>query len=176
MIRRPPRSTLFPYTTLFRSGRPHAPAHRSPRRSAIHAAPAGRPQPQKEALLSVADAGATSGTAGRGGRHAAEVAGGILLTRILGYLRERAVAHYIGNGWAADALSVGQRLANTIRNLLSEGTLSASFIPVYAALNQRDEKAGRALAGAMLGLLLLAAGARAPPPPPFPPAPPTPSP
>src|SRR2546422_9587597 len=24
MIRRPPRSTLFPYTTLFRSGRPHA--------------------------------------------------------------------------------------------------------------------------------------------------------
>src|SRR6202521_6289336 len=32
MIRRPPRSTLFPYTTLFRSvrggGRPHALAHR----------------------------------------------------------------------------------------------------------------------------------------------------
>src|SRR3712207_7145639 len=31
MIRRPPRSTLFPYTTLFRSGQPHArrgPAHR----------------------------------------------------------------------------------------------------------------------------------------------------
>src|SRR3712207_7453439 len=26
MIRRPPRSTLFPYTTLFRSGRPAAPA------------------------------------------------------------------------------------------------------------------------------------------------------
>src|SRR5256885_7222101 len=35
MIRRPPRSTLFPYTTLFRSGRP-APAgsaRRSPRAS-----------------------------------------------------------------------------------------------------------------------------------------------
>src|SRR3712207_9093008 len=26
MIRRPPRSTLFPYTTLFRSDRPRAPA------------------------------------------------------------------------------------------------------------------------------------------------------
>src|SRR3712207_7805355 len=26
MIRRPPRSTLFPYTTLFRSGRRHMPA------------------------------------------------------------------------------------------------------------------------------------------------------
>src|SRR3712207_7331354 len=28
MIRRPPRSTLFPYTTLFRSDRPLAPRHR----------------------------------------------------------------------------------------------------------------------------------------------------
>src|SRR2546422_2160313 len=27
MIRRPPRSTLFPYTTLFRSGRGHEGAH-----------------------------------------------------------------------------------------------------------------------------------------------------
>src|SRR3712207_9328469 len=37
MIRRPPRSTLFPYTTLFRStsGRP-APARRDPRRSTVY--------------------------------------------------------------------------------------------------------------------------------------------
>src|SRR5262249_61585208 len=31
MIRRPPRSTLFPYTTLFRSRRPRRPAVRIPR-------------------------------------------------------------------------------------------------------------------------------------------------
>src|SRR3712207_7828300 len=31
MIRRPPRSTLFPYTTLFRSGRGGAPARRKGR-------------------------------------------------------------------------------------------------------------------------------------------------
>src|SRR2546422_6895475 len=30
MIRRPPRSTLFPYTTLFRSGQPSVPAGASP--------------------------------------------------------------------------------------------------------------------------------------------------
>src|SRR3712207_7649287 len=35
MIRRPPRSTLFPYTTLFRSGL--APASRTPRAPAPHA-------------------------------------------------------------------------------------------------------------------------------------------
>src|SRR5439155_1046195 len=63
------------------------------------------------------------------------------------------------NGWAADALSVAQRIPNIIRSLLAEGTLSASFIPVYAALNARADKgAARALAGAILGLLLLAAG------------------
>src|SRR2546427_3857791 len=33
MIRRPPRSTLFPYTTLFRSGRMHAPARGLPGRA-----------------------------------------------------------------------------------------------------------------------------------------------
>src|SRR5256885_13111116 len=43
MIRRPPRSTLFPYTTLFRShpgrpGRPHLPsAHRQISRQPTHA-------------------------------------------------------------------------------------------------------------------------------------------
>lgn len=97
-------------------------------------------------------------TAG-GGRLAAQVAAGILLTRVLGYVRQRAIAYYIGNGWAADALSVAQRVSNIIRNLLSEGTLSASFIPVYAALNARaDKRAARALAGTILGLLLLATG------------------
>src|SRR3712207_7509128 len=34
MIRRPPRSTLFPYTTLFRSGRTGDPVRRSPRNPA----------------------------------------------------------------------------------------------------------------------------------------------
>src|SRR2546430_13890160 len=43
MIRRPPRSTLFPYTTLFRSrgGRVGRPAHQGP--AATGAATAGHP-------------------------------------------------------------------------------------------------------------------------------------
>src|SRR5436309_10894805 len=37
MIRRPPRSTLFPYTTLFRSGEPQAgmPGRRDARRAGV---------------------------------------------------------------------------------------------------------------------------------------------
>jgi putative peptidoglycan lipid II flippase len=90
-------------------------------------------------------------------RHAARVAAGILVTRVLGYVRERVFAHYFGNGAAADAFRAALRIPNALRTLLGEGTLSASFIPVYAALNERtDRQAARALAGAILGLLLLA--------------------
>src|SRR2546425_10866080 len=82
-------------------------------------------------------------------------------------------AYYLGNGAAADSVRIALRVPNAIRNLLGEGTLSASFIPVYAALNERPDKAAaRALAGAGAGLLLVAAGGLAvlrggfPPPPP----------
>src|SRR2546422_5845467 len=42
MIRRPPRSTLFPYTTLFRSDRGPSDTTPPPRRSAPYDAAAGR--------------------------------------------------------------------------------------------------------------------------------------
>jgi len=75
-------------------------------------------------------------------------------------VRERVFAYYFGNtSVGADAFRAALRIPNAIRNLLGEGTLSASFIPVYAAFNQRpDKQAARALAGAVLGLLLVATG------------------
>jgi len=95
-----------------------------------------------------------------GGRQAARVAAGILLTRVLGYVRERVFAYYFGNDSVpADAFRAALRIPNTIRSLLGEGTLLGSFIPVYAALHERTDKSGaRALAGAILGLLLLGSG------------------
>src|SRR3712207_6954746 len=53
MIRRPPRSTLFPYTTLFRSQRPRPPARRPDRdglghRRAEGALPAADPQRRRD--------------------------------------------------------------------------------------------------------------------------------
>jgi putative peptidoglycan lipid II flippase len=106
---------------------------------------------------------APGGTTAGGGRHAAQVAAGIFVTRVLGYVRERVFAYYFGNASVgADAFRAALRIPNAIRNLLGEGTLSASFIPAYAALNQRPDKQGaRALAGAILGLLLVATGALA---------------
>src|SRR2546426_9361381 len=54
MIRRPPRSTLFPYTTLFRSLRDRAAVGRRRRRSGRYAAPS-RPCPLR--LAQCADRG-----------------------------------------------------------------------------------------------------------------------
>src|SRR3712207_8057872 len=42
MIRRPPRSTLFPYTTLFRSAAERARALRAPARAGTHVDRGGR--------------------------------------------------------------------------------------------------------------------------------------
>src|SRR2546422_11754076 len=47
MIRRPPRSTLFPYTTLFRSGRDRRRGRRGPDRGADQ--PPGGHQPERPA-------------------------------------------------------------------------------------------------------------------------------
>lgn len=87
------------------------------------------------------------------------VAGGILLSRIVGLVRERAIATYFGTGLHADVFGAGLRMPNVLQNLLGEGTLSASFIPVYSELlgQGRTREAGR-VAGAMFALLLGVAG------------------
>ncbi|MEO8503722.1 MAG: murein biosynthesis integral membrane protein MurJ [Acidobacteriota bacterium] len=90
---------------------------------------------------------------------ASRVAAGILASRIAGFLRERAMAHYFGVGPHADVFRTALRGPNLLQNLLGEGTLSASFIPIYSRLlaEGKREDAGR-FAGAMFGLLLAAAG------------------
>ncbi len=90
------------------------------------------------------------------GRPAVRVAAGILLTRILGLVRERVFAQYFGDSSAADAYRAALRIPNVIRNLLGEGTLSASFIPVYASMIERGDTDGaRRLSGTMASLLVL---------------------
>jgi putative peptidoglycan lipid II flippase len=96
----------------------------------------------------------------RSGGAAALVGAGILLSRLAGLLRDRVLASYFGTGLHADVFSAGLRLPNVLQNLLGEGTLSASFIPVYSELlgQGRTKEAGR-VAGAVFALLLAVAGA-----------------
>src|SRR5260221_10732377 len=76
------------------------------------------------------------------GRSAALVAAGILASRLAGFARTALVAKYLGQSSdAADAVSQAFRIPNVLQNLFGEGTISASFIPVYAGLlgdNDRD--------------------------------------
>ena len=89
------------------------------------------------------------------GRLASRVAAGVLLTRILGFVRERVFAHYFGNTPVADAFRAALKIPNVIRNLLGEGTLAASFIPVYAGMIERGEhEKARKLSGTIASLLL----------------------
>jgi putative peptidoglycan lipid II flippase len=85
------------------------------------------------------------------------VAAGILLSRVLGLVRNRAFAHYFGTSDAADVFNAAFRIPNVLQNLFGEGVLSASFIPVYAGLQARGEtREARDTAGAVAALLGLA--------------------
>ncbi|MDP2956814.1 MAG: murein biosynthesis integral membrane protein MurJ [Longimicrobiales bacterium] len=94
----------------------------------------------------------------RDARAAALVGAGIFLSRIFGFVRDRVFAHWFGTSDFADAWRAALRLPNVLQNLLGEGTLSASLIPVYAGMLEegREEDAGR-FAGAALGILTAAA-------------------
>ncbi len=96
----------------------------------------------------------TPSATGRGGGAAFLVSAGILLSRISGLVRDSVFAHFFGTSPAADAFRAAMRIPNVLQNILGEGTLSASFIPVYAGLLARheDKDAGQ-VAGAIASLL-----------------------
>ena len=73
------------------------------------------------------------------GRHAFLVAAGILLSRIMGLVRQRVFNGYFGLTDTADAFVSALRVPNFLQNLFGEGVLSASFIPVYARLLAEGE-------------------------------------
>src|SRR3954464_4618914 len=92
------------------------------------------------------------GPARRGG--AAFVAAGLLLSRLAGLLPQSVFRHYLGTSDAADAYNAAFKIPNCLQNLLGEGVLSASFIPVYASLRaEGHEEEARKVAGAVAGLL-----------------------
>jgi putative peptidoglycan lipid II flippase len=114
--------------------------------------------PQTEADAPPGEAAAASSAGGRAA--SSLVAAGILLSRVSGLLREAIFARYFGTTMYADVWRAGTRMPNVLQNLLGEGTLSASFIPVYSELLEegREEEAGR-VAGAIFAILLALAGA-----------------
>jgi putative peptidoglycan lipid II flippase len=86
--------------------------------------------------------------------HAALVAAGILLSRVIGLVRQRVISRYFGLSMEVDAFNGAFRIPNFLQNLFGEGVLSASFIPEYAGMLARgDEEGADRLASAIFTLL-----------------------
>lgn len=85
---------------------------------------------------------------------------GIVLSRLTGIVREIVLATWLGvAGVAAEAFTFALGIPKLLQNLLGEGALSASFIPVYSQTLDDDPEAARRLAGAIFGLLAVAVAA-----------------
>lgn len=76
---------------------------------------------------------------------------GTLISRFLGLLRESVMAFLFGASPAYDAFLIAFLVPNLLRQLLAEGALSSSFIPVF---NEYLAKEGRKGAWKLLNLLL----------------------
>ncbi|MGC9286452.1 MAG: murein biosynthesis integral membrane protein MurJ [Hydrogenobaculum sp.] len=64
----------------------------------------------------------------------------VFISRILGYIRDAVFAYYFGVSYLSDAFFIAWRLPNTLRRLLGEGGLNASFVPIYGELYKKDEE------------------------------------
>lgn len=83
------------------------------------------------------------------------VAAAILLSRVFGLLREAFIGATLGLTAGAVAFRLAMRIPNIIQNLLGEGALGASFVPVYARLlEEENEVEAHRVAGGVLGFLL----------------------
>ena len=78
----------------------------------------------------------------------------VLLSRILGYIRDFFMAIYLGSGPLADAFFVAFRIPNTFRRLFSEGTFNAAFVPSYSSELVKSKKNAKEFANSIFNLLV----------------------
>ena len=81
----------------------------------------------------------------RRSRAAFTVGAGIFFSRVSGLIRSVLMASFFGASGLMDVWIAATKIPNVIQNLLGEGTLSASVIPVYSEFLEegREEDAGR---------------------------------
>jgi putative peptidoglycan lipid II flippase len=54
-----------------------------------------------------------------------------IVSRVLGYVRDQRISFLLGTTLSADAFVLAYRIPNLVRRLISEGTVTAAFIPVF---------------------------------------------
>jgi putative peptidoglycan lipid II flippase len=63
-----------------------------------------------------------------------------MVSRVFGLVRDMVIAAFFGASWMTDAFWVAFRIPNTLSRLLGEGSLTASFIPVFTEHLQKKTK------------------------------------
>lgn len=90
-------------------------------------------------------------------RALATVSSMTLLSRILGYVRDTAIARVFGAGLATDAFFVAFKIPNFLRRLFAEGAFSQAFVPILGEYkNRRGEAELHDLIDYVSGMLALA--------------------
>ncbi|HAO93995.1 MAG TPA: murein biosynthesis integral membrane protein MurJ, partial [Deltaproteobacteria bacterium] len=84
------------------------------------------------------------------------VGGATVLSRILGYIRDAAVAYAFGAGMYADAFFMAFRISNLLRRLVGEGALTSTFIPIFTEeMGERSKEATRDLVSSVFTLFAI---------------------
>ncbi len=63
-----------------------------------------------------------------------------IISRILGYVRDQRIALLLGTTVAADSYLLAYRIPNLFRRLVAEGSMTASFIPVFTGYMREKDK------------------------------------
>ena len=85
------------------------------------------------------------------------VSTGTLASRLLGFVRDSAIAALLGAGPVADAFLAAFQLVNVVRRLLTEGALNAALVPAWLRVRETDGAAAAAIfAGRVLGTVTAA--------------------
>jgi len=63
-----------------------------------------------------------------------------IASRILGYVRDQRITLLLGTSFAADAYVLAYRIPNLFRRLVAEGSMTASFIPVFTSYMREKSK------------------------------------
>lgn len=79
-------------------------------------------------------------------------------SRILGLVREQAIAAVFGASGVTDAFTIAYRIPNMLRDLFAEGAFSSAFVPTFTGVKIRNEKLAKGLLWSMVVLLTLITG------------------
>lgn len=74
-------------------------------------------------------------------------------SRILGLVREQAMAAVFGASGITDAFLVAYRVPNMLRDLFAEGAFSSAFVPIFTEVKHKDSNEARRLLWSLFVLL-----------------------